>query len=128
MAKLRALFKSGARLTHHDVAARLFVAPRNAREYINTMRSDLRIVDWRRTGSRGLQVPVYAAGPGDDEPRPEAIKAVEHQRRRRLRAEVRAEEAKQKRIQRLGEKFATHGLPIDRLTAALVTPLSVDHE
>lgn len=131
MAKLQKLFDSGAQLSHHDVAEKLYISPRNAREYLKEIRADIRVVEWRRVGSRGLLTPIYGAkGNKDDAQRPVTISSTERQRRNRLNEDFREREAKKRRIKRLGEKFVKNGLPKpkDALTAALVTPLSMDHE
>ena len=73
MAKLRAMFEAGDRLTAHDVEARLFIDVRNAREYLMILHRDersIRICDYRRDTPHGRATPIYESGSDPDAPRP----------------------------------------------------------
>ena len=80
----RELEKQGATITHHAAAELTGINVRNAREYLNAMHEagEIHIRRWARN-AWGPFFPVYAAGEGDDAPRPDTRKLKAARRRAR---------------------------------------------
>lgn len=124
MARIRALFAQGLRLSQHDIDARVFIATRNAREYLKLLHQlgEIYVCDYRRDGMTGPATPIYALRTDpeqQDAPRPVPLSKAELQRRRREKTEARAKDARAKRVKRAAEKFSRKGgiLPTDPVLA-----------
>jgi predicted ArsR family transcriptional regulator len=113
MARLRALFDEGLLLSQHDVSARLYVDPRNAREYLKILHGDevIRIGEWRRDSPHGKPTPVFVKRqPGEmDAPKPTAQTVAQAKAKSRKSTAQCEAEARVKRIARAAARFRREG-------------------